>query len=142
MTAVSGIPFDVFQTAPVASLAGWTCDNRKKLKDDGLVTFHQNFVKKIVEVKVAPHLQVSSFEASKMENKNNFFNCIGSGSQLSLRFDFWLCTHQVKSIFNIIKEGDVPDLTNPTAAVHDIVKLVICSRCGTLSLFKMSATRV
>ena len=121
MTAVNGIPFDVSQTAPVASSAGWTRDNRLKLKDDGLVTFRQNFVKKIVEVKVASHLQVSSFEASEMENKNNFFNCVGSWSQSSLRFDSWLRTHQVKSVFNIVKEDDVPDPTNPGAAVRGIV---------------------
>ena len=122
-TDIGGIPFDVNQTSPVASAAGWTRANRKALKDEGLVSFRHNFVKKIVKTKVSSHLQVSSFAAREIENKNNFFNCIGAWSQSSLRFDSWFRTHCVKGVFNILREEEVDDPANPGNKIKRLVEV-------------------
>ena len=77
--------FDVSRADPIATTTGWTRAARTALKDEGLVRFREAVTKKILKTLISSNLNVSSYKASEMEDKNNFFNAIASWSGSSLQ---------------------------------------------------------
>ena len=117
--------FDLTQSAPQAQSSGWTRTTRSALKDEGLVKFRENFVKKVIKVPLSSNLQVSSYKASEMDNKNNFFNAIASWSASSLRFEAWFRTHFVNNVFVVQRTVTVPGTgtSGPTTTVEEVGNL-------------------
>ena len=102
-TALFDGQFNVGRTAPISSSTGWTRTSRQNLSDEGLVKFRENFIKKIIKVPVSSNLNVTSYKASEMEDKNNFFNAIATWTNSSMQFQSYMRTHFVDTVFVIMK---------------------------------------
>ena len=115
VTALTDAKFDVTLTTPIVSNTGWTRSTREALKDEGLVKFRESFTKKILKTFISSNLNVSSYKATEMDDKANFFYAIGQWSTASLQFESWMRTHFVDSVFVLMKTEtiEIPDPNNP-----------------------------
>ena len=104
--------FDVARTDPVATTTGWTRAARTALKDEGLVRFREAVTKKILKSLISSNLNVSSYKASEMEDKNNFFNAIASWSGSSLQLQSWMRTNFMHTVFAIMKKVETSQTAN------------------------------
>ena len=111
--ALTDVSFDLTQNAPKAASTGYTRAIREGLKEEAYVKFREVFVKKVIKTPLSSNLQVSSYKASEMDNKENFFHAISGFTHASLQMEAWMRTHFVKNVF-IIQEIQVTDATkNP-----------------------------
>ena len=120
------VTFDLTQTSPKASAAGYTRTSREALKNDGLVKFRESFIKKLVTTHLSQNLQVQSYKPTEMSDKSNFFYAIASWSEASLYFESWFRTHFANNVF-FLQARHTPAATasapNPTETVKEIGNL-------------------
>ena len=119
---LTDVTFDLTQTAPVASTAGFTRTIRENLQNEGLVKFRESFVKKLVKTPLSSNLQVSSYKPSEMQEKQNFFYAISQFAQAALYFGSWFRSHFADNVFVIQELTQVPDPNNPGQHVRTIVE--------------------
>ena len=119
---LTDVKFDLTQTAPVASTAGFTRTIRENLQNEGLVKFRESFVKKLVKTPLSSNLQVSSYKPSEMQEKQNFFYAISQFAQAALYFGSWFRSHFADNVFVIQELTQVPDPNNPGQHVRTIVE--------------------
>ena len=129
VTALTNAKFDVSLTTPVASSTGWTRASRDALKDEGLVEFRESFTKKILKTPISSNLNVSSYKATEMDDKANFFYAIGQWSTASLQFESWMRSHFIESVFILMKTAkvEIPDPANPGQTIEQLQVLQISS---------------
>ena len=104
---LTDVKFDAEAAKPVAAQTGWTRSAREALTNEGIVKFRESFAKKVLKTLISSNLNVSSYKASEMDDKNNFFNAIGQWSSASLQIQSWMRTHFVDTPFIIMKVQDV-----------------------------------
>ena len=81
--ALTDVSFDLTQNAPKAASTGYTRAIREGLKEEAYVKFREVFVKKVIKTPLSLNLQVSSYKASEMDNKENFFHAISGFTHAS-----------------------------------------------------------
>lgn len=120
------VTFDLTQSVPKATTAGYTRDIREKLENDGLVKFRESFVKKLIKTPLSSNLQVSSYKPSEMQDKQNFFYAISQFAQAMLYFAAWFRSHFASNVFVIQEKYTVPadPNTNPPVLEHEAVREV------------------
>jgi hypothetical protein len=128
---VTDVKFDAEAAKPVATQTGWTRSARESLNNEGLVKFRESFAKKILKTPISSNLNVSSYKASEMDDKNNFFNAIGQWSSASLQLQSWMRTHFVDTPFVIMKTEE----TDVTSRGGTVTQKPRVHQVG--SLFKM-----
>ena len=116
---LNDVKFDISSTTPAASNTGWTRTARAALKDEGLVKFREAFTKKVLKTLISSNLNVSSYKATEMDEKSNFFNAIGQWSSASLQIQSWMRTHFVDTVFVLMKTDNVsvPDPNNANSTI-------------------------
>ena len=119
---LTDVQFDLTQTAPVASTAGFTRTIRENLQNEGLVKFRESFVKKLVKTPLSSNLQVSSYKPSEMQEKQNFFYAISQFAQATLYFASWFRSHFADNVFVIQELTETPDPNNPAQPIRAIVE--------------------
>ena len=121
MMTLTDVQFDLMQNAPKAASTGYTRAIREGLKEEAYVRFREVFVKKVIKTLLSSNHQVSSYKASEMDNKENFFHAISGFTHGSLQMEAWMHTHFVKNIF-VIQEITVTNATAnpPTCSVVEI----------------------
>ena len=123
--------FDVTQAAPIASSTGWTRAARAALNNEGLVKFREGFIKKVIKTPISSNLNVTSYKASEMEDKSNFFYAIATWTNSSLQFQSWMRTHFVDTVFVIMRmvttettsAGGTITTTNTVTQVDNLFKI-------------------
>ena len=119
--------FNVSRANPIAASTGYTRAARAALANDALVRFRETFAKKILKTLVSSNLNVSSYKASEMDDKNNFFNAIASWSGSSLQMQSWMRTHFVHTVFVLMKMSSTTaadgTVTREVHEVGDLFKL-------------------
>ena len=123
MTSVNGVTFDLAQTAPVSSSAGYTRTTRDALKNEGLVKFRESFVKKLVKTLLASSMQVSSYKPTEMNDKNNFFYAMAQFAQAAMFFATWFRTHFADNVFTIVETYVIPGDPNANPPTADTVSV-------------------
>ena len=121
---LTNVTFDLTQNAPKAASTGYTRAIRESRKEEAYVKLREVFVKKVIKTPLSSNLQVSSYKASEMDNKENFFHTILGFTHASLQMEAWMCTHFVKNVF-IIQEIQVTNATAnpPTCGVVEVSDL-------------------
>ena len=121
---LTDVTFDLTQNAPKAASTGYTRIIREGLKEEAYVKFREAFIKKVIKTLLSSNLQVSSYKALEMENKDNFFHTILGFTHASLQMEAWMRIHFVKNVF-VIQEIAVTDATTnpPTCGVVEISDL-------------------
>ena len=122
MPNVNGVTFDLSQAAPKAATTGYTRQLRAGLSDEGYVKFRDAVVKKIIKTPLTSNLQVSSYKPSEMDSKSNFFNVIANWSQASLKFEAWMRTHCVHTVFDVV-EATIDATTASNSTIRSIGNL-------------------
>ena len=121
-TTIQGTTFDLKQKAPKAETSGWTRSEREKLTNEGLVKFKENVVKKVIKTPLSANLSVSSYKASEMDSKNNFFHALGQWSVAALVFQSFLKSNFMSSVFTIVRKDQVDDPNNPGTLIDTVVE--------------------
>ena len=103
------VKFDLSQTSPKASSAGYTRSIRESLKNEGLVKFRDAFIKKLIKVPLSSNLLVSSYKPSEMGEKTNFFTTVSNWSEASLYLASWMRSHFVDNVFVLVEKTITQD---------------------------------
>ena len=117
MSRFTKITLDFNQAKPKADSTGYTRAVCKALANEGLVKFRESFIKKVIKTPLSANLQVTSYKPSEMDSNSNFFNAIANWSKASLKFQSWLHTHYVDTVFHIVEEEEVPDPNDSTKTI-------------------------
>ena len=76
---LNDVKFNFAVQAPVVANTGWTRNACDSLKDEELVKFQEAFTKKILKMLISSNLNMSSYKATEMDDKSNFFMRSGNG---------------------------------------------------------------
>ena len=81
----------------------------------------RSFTKKILKMLILSNLSVSSYKATEMDDRSNFFNAIGQWSSASLQLQAWMRTHFVDTVFVLIKTQAmaIPHPNDPTKTIDE-----------------------
>ena len=119
MPSVNGVNFDLAQSKPVASSAGYTRTTRSALKNKGFVKFRDSFIKKLVKTLLASSMQVLSYKPTEMNNKNNFFYAMAQFAQAAMFFATWFRSHFTVNVFVIVEKYGIPGDPTATPLMQD-----------------------
>lgn len=100
---IGEVEFDLTST-PTPVSTGYSKLQRDALKDDMLIKVRNLAVKSNLPAKLTKGLQVTTYDPSDMQNKNNFFNFVSSWEGNVLSIETHLSTFYLASAFTLYRK--------------------------------------
>lgn len=100
---VGEVEFDL-TAQPTTVSTGYSKKQREDLKDDMLIKVRNLAVKSNLPAKLTKGLQVTTYDPSDMQNKNNFFNFVSSWEGNVLSIETHLSTFYLASAFTLYRK--------------------------------------